>query len=91
MTMRVHSLKSWRHLFQPMKRGEKHHDLRKMDRDYQVGDHVWLNEYDMDAGKFTGEMILRKITYITSNVTPCAVSSAVLDKGYCILSYGVVE
>jgi len=32
-----------------------------------------------------------EITYITSNNTPCAFSSAVLDKDYCILSLRLME
>lgn len=85
--MAHYSVKSWSAFFQAIKSGTKTHDLRdKIDRDYKVGDTLFLREYDPFAGKYTGDSCTVEITYITSNNTPCAFSSAVLDKDYCILS-----
>lgn len=86
-----HVMKSWTHFFQAIKAGLKKHDLRKMDRDFRVGQHVILQEYDNINGRYTGETLEVRITYITSENTPCAFSSAVLEKGYAILSIEVVE
>lgn len=82
-----HIVKSWTHLFKPIKDGRKLYDLRKNDRDYKVGDWVQLCEYDMEVGQYTGDIINVEITYITNHVTPCAVSCAVLPNDYCILGY----
>ncbi len=83
----IHVCKSWTHFFQAIKNGDKKHDVRGMnDRDFKVGDMIQLHEYDNIKGEFTGDICNVYITYITSNVTPCAFSSAVLDKDYCILS-----
>lgn len=85
--MATYNVKSWVPFFQAFKRGEKKHDMRDLkDRDYQVGDILFLEEYDPFKGEYTGEVLRMKITYITSNKTPCAFSSAALDKDYCILS-----
>jgi hypothetical protein len=85
--MALHRVKSWVPFFQAFKRGEKKHDMRDMiDRDYKVGDELFLEEYDPFKGGYTGEVLRMKITYITSRDTPCAFSSTVLDKNYCILS-----
>jgi hypothetical protein len=85
--MALHRVKSWVPFFQAFKRGEKKHDMRDMiDRDYKVGDELFLEEYDPFKGEYTGEVLRMKITYITSRDTPCAFSSTVLDKNYCILS-----
>jgi hypothetical protein len=81
-----HICKSWPHFFQAIKRGEKLHDLRPKDRNFKVGDTILLQEYDPFEGKYTGEEWIVYITYITSMDTPCALSSSVLDKDYCILS-----
>lgn len=81
-----HYVKSWQHFYQAIKRGEKLHDLRKNDREYNVGDILVLQEYDFATGRYTGESIQAEITYITDNRVPCAFSSAVLEKGYSILS-----
>ena len=89
--MTTHKLKSWTHFFQAIKAGEKLHDIRsKKDRDFLVGDRVVLQEYDPFGGKYTGQELEAEITYITSDVTPCAFSSAVLDKDYCVLSLRLV-
>lgn len=85
--MATYNVKSWVPFFQAFKRGEKKHDMRDLkDRDYKVGDILFLEEYDPFKGEYTGEVLRMKITYITSNKTPCAFSSAALDKDYCILS-----
>jgi hypothetical protein len=81
-----HKIKSWSHFFQAIADGKKKHDLRKNDRNYQVGDSIMLLEYDNIAGEFTGREQEVDISYITSNRYPCAYSSAVLPNDYCILS-----
>lgn len=88
----VYKVKSWTAFFQAFKAGEKTHDLRDLkDRKYKVGDYLVLQEYDPFRGKYTGEEMTMKITYITSSDTPCAFSSSALEKGYCILSLKPAE
>lgn len=84
--MTKHIVKSWSHFFDAIKAGNKRHDLRKMDRNFVVGDTLLLQRYDNINGVYTGEELEVEITYITSNATPCAFSSAVLDRNFCILS-----
>jgi hypothetical protein len=87
MQMANYELKSWNHFFKAIKRGDKTHDLRDIkDRNYKVGDLLKLREYDPFEGVYTGDECDVVVTYITSNQTPCAFSSAVLPKDYCILS-----
>lgn len=82
-----HCVKSWVHLFQAFKRGEKTHDLRIMDRNYQVGDTIVLCEYDKQNEKYTGRVERAKVTYITSaNHVACAFSPSCLHPEYAILS-----
>lgn len=85
-----HDLKSWSSFFLAIKRGDKTHDLRINDRDFQVGDTATLHEYAPDRGKYTGDRVKVKITFITSSQYPCAFSSAVLPKDYAILSLKVI-
>lgn len=85
--MTTHMVKSWSHLYDAIVSGAKSYDLRKNDRDYKVGDILHLKQYDNINGKFTGWQTTRRISYITSNDTPCAVSSAVLPNEYCILGF----
>ena len=88
----VHEVKSWTHLFQSAKAGFKKHDFRnRLERDYNVGDHLLLQEYDFVLGEYTGDELLMKITYITDNRTPCALSSNALDRDTCVLSIEKVK
>ena len=85
-------LKSWSHFFQAIKDGRKRHDLRtKQDRNFYIGQRLILEEYDPFKGEYSGEKLEVEVTYITSNDTPCAFSSAVLPRDYCILSLKVVD
>lgn len=90
--MKTHKIKSWTHLFQAIKSGIKLHDIRDMnERDYKIGDQILLQEFDHTTGRYTGDELLVEITYITDNMTPCAFSSAVLQKGFGILSIKKVD
>lgn len=90
--MTEYKVKSWSPFFQAIKRGDKLHDLRdKRDRDYKVGDILVLQEYMPFEGQYTGDEVKVKVTYITSNDTPCAFSSSALDRDYCILSLKLLE
>lgn len=90
--MTRHVMKSWTQFYQAIKAGRKLHDLRsKKDRHFQIGDICTLQEYLSFEGRYTGEELDVEITYITSNDTPCAYSSAALDRDHCILSLKLIE
>lgn len=89
--MTTHKVKSWAHFFDAIKAGKKLHDLRKLDRDYKVGDILILQRYDNINGEYTGEELEVEIAYITSNKVPCAFSSSALDRDYGIFSLGKIS
>ena len=87
-----YEVKSWPWLFEPMVAGQKTHDMRdKRDRPYKVGDRMLLREFDPRTGRYTGREAVAYITYITDNVTPCAMSSNALSNDHAILSVTVSE
>lgn len=82
-----YAVKSWPWLFEQMLAGTKKHDMRDLrDRPYEIGDRMLLQEFDPRSGEYTGREAVANITYITSNMTPCAMSSAALDRNFAILS-----
>lgn len=88
----LHIVKSWSYLFTEIALGNKRHDIRDMrDRDYQVGDLLNLEEFDMASGAYTGLSLTMRITYITNRDTPCAFSSSVLDRNFAILSLAPLD
>lgn len=92
MTEVKHELKSWVGLFAPILNGEKTHDLRVMDRDYQVGDVCRLREWHPTESAYTGREVCVKITYITSaQHSPCAFSPFALHPGMAVLSIAKVD
>jgi hypothetical protein len=87
-----HVMKSWVHFYTAIIAGDKKHDLRnKSDRNFKVGDTILLQEFDQFKGEYTGREQTVKISFITSNDTPCAYSSSALDRDYAILSLELVN
>lgn len=76
----VHDLKCWPDPFEAMLDGSKPYEIRRADRDYRVGDTLWLREWNpcddytgpndgvrkliMPHG-YSGREVRREITYIT--------------------------
>lgn len=90
MTEYDYDVKSWPWFFEPMITGKKRHDMRdKRDRTYTIGDRMLLREFNPRNGEYTGRQAVATITYITDNVTPCAMSSTCLDGNAAILSVDV--
>lgn len=90
--MVVHSMKSWPEYFQAIKSGSRTSDIRSMkDRNFAVGDILDLREWDPRTSEYSGRELSAVVTHIISaDHTPCALSSAVLERGYCVLSVQVV-
>jgi hypothetical protein len=90
--MTRHVLKSWVDLFEPIAEGRKTHDLRVLDRNYQVGDTCLLREYDPLEMGYTGRECIVEITYITSSQhQECAVSPTALHRATGILSIKLID
>lgn len=77
MDDRRHKLKLAKMFFEDVRLGRKTFELRKNDRDYQIGDILELRE--MDNGEPTGRVIEKEITYILEGF-------AGLKEDYCILA-----
>ena len=61
----IHDLKTLVKPFQALWDGTKSHEVRKFDRDFQVGHTLLLREYDEFAESYSGREIVAEITYIT--------------------------
>lgn len=59
-----HYLKVWPEFFNPLRTGEKRCEVRKADRNFNVGDRLVLREYDPEAKKYTGRGVCVDITHI---------------------------
>lgn len=64
---KVHWLKCWEEQYDAVARGEKHHEVRRSDRDYRVGDHLVLRRWNPAKGSYTAphSAIRVEVTHLT--------------------------
>lgn len=76
-----HELKILPCYFQDVWDGKKTFELRRDDRDFQVGDLLILREWDNMTQMYTGSALVVEVTYILRNAPQYG-----LENGYCIMS-----
>lgn len=79
---RRHRLKLAKMFFDAVDTGKKSFELRKNDRNYQIGDILELHE--MNDGAETGRVTKKQVVYILEGFKG-------LEEGYCILGLDEVE
>ncbi len=77
----VHHLKTWPKFFKKVYNNVKRYELRRDDRDFRVGDTLWLEEWNPKTKKYTGDYCVRTVLYIMRDFPG-------LKKGYCLMSIG---
>ncbi|WP_448510948.1 DUF3850 domain-containing protein [Immundisolibacter sp.] len=82
--MKTHELKIWPRWFNDVVNGKKTYEVRKLDRDYLVGDYLKLNEFNQTRGELTGRSCTALITHILS-------SNDYVSHGYGILGIRLVS
>ena len=77
---KTHELKCWPPFWRDIVDEQKAFEIRKNDRDYQVGDVLVLNEYvrDVLGGHYTGATVRVRVHYMVSG-------GFGLESGYCVL------
>jgi len=63
-------LKSWPEFFEPLIAGKKTFDLRRNDRDFNVGDRLRFLEWNPDTKEYTGRECERNIVYMIYGLGP---------------------
>lgn len=61
-----HCLKIWPEFFRDVHSGKKTFEVRLDDRGYRVGDILVLQEFNPVEKRFTGEIMIRTVSYILS-------------------------
>jgi hypothetical protein len=75
----THNLKTWPEYFVAVLIGTKTFEIRKNDRDFNVGDELVLQEYEPTNDMYSGRSVKRTVTYVLNG------GSFGIDKGYCVL------
>lgn len=91
----VHELKIWPGFFVEVMAGRKTHEVRKADRDFQIGDTLWLREWQSataglhngewktEPERYTGREIRARVTAMTDPGT------FGLPKDVCVMSIDI--
>ena len=79
--MKIHELKTKPEYFGAARKRQKNFEIRRDDRDFQVGDLVKLEEFD--NGKYTGRHTgLRPVLYVLRDCPEYG-----LAEGYCVIGF----
>lgn len=75
-----HELKTWPLHYQALVNGTKTFEARKDDRGFEVGDTLWLREYDNAIDMYTGRAMYRCVTHLLRG------PSHGIESGYVVMS-----
>ena len=77
----THELKLWPACFAAVQSGTKPFDVRENDRNFQVGDVLALREFDPDTEQYTGQNIIRWVSYVLQG------GAFGVQPGWCVLGF----
>jgi hypothetical protein len=80
----IHTLKYIQPYFNQIWLGKKKAEIRKNDRDFKLGDIIYLQEYNKEKNTFSKYQIKIRITDILENFEG-------IELGYCMFSFDVEE
>jgi len=76
-----HELKIYPNFYDAVIEGRKKAEVRKRDRDFRVGDILWMREYEPIEYKFTGRSVECRVTHIING------GGFGIAEDYCVLSF----
>lgn len=79
-----HELKTWPEFFEPVFSGVKTFEIRKNDRDFRVGDELWLREWDLGTG-YSGRECWRIVTYVMGDTEANPLDAHLIKPGYVVM------
>jgi hypothetical protein len=77
-----HELKTWPEPFTQVRARIKTYEIRVNDRDFRVGDLLWLREWNPSTQRYTGRLVVAPITYMTNG------GEWGLPQNLCVLALG---
>lgn len=85
--MKVHELRTWPPFFEEVILRDKKFEVRKNDRDFQIGDVLVLREWQPDqtgdGGRYTGRIAAARVTSILSGPI------LGIAEGWCVMGVSV--
>lgn len=87
---KIHELKISEEFFGSVKHGWKTQEVRKKDRDFEVGDYLALNEIRAD-GSYTRNHCLAQIDHILDDERYCKENHVILSISTCRIEHPTVS
>lgn len=81
--MKTHNLRTWPDFWEAIAGGEKTFEVRKNDREFEVGDTLKLNWYFPEKDEYDGSWIEATVTYILYG------PAFGVEEGYCVMAIQV--
>lgn len=81
----THELKVWKEYYPDVESGKKPFEVRKNDRNYKVGDELYLREFDQINQTYTGNGVYKTVTYVLHG------GMFGLDPDYCVMGLKPIE
>lgn len=82
----IHELKTWPCYYDRIIEGKKNFEVRKNDRDFQVGDTLSLHRYDPETeARYSGKIITANVEYILHG------PNFGIQEGYCVMGIRVIH
>ena len=76
----THELKTWPEYYEAVRKGKKTFEVRKHDRNFKIGDWLWLACYNPKTKQYESRgLICCKITYMVTG------GQFGIEEGYCVL------
>ena len=86
----IHALKILPEYFRAVTSGKKTFEARRDDRGFRAGDYLALNEWEADAGEYTGRCCLVRVTDILADEEYCKPGFAIMAFEPCSISSGTI-
>jgi hypothetical protein len=64
----LHKIKCWPEYYQPLYIGTKGFEVRINDREYRVGDSLFIQEWNPETKEYTGRTMVKRITYLIQGI-----------------------
>ena len=77
-----HELKTWPEHFEAIRKSQKTVEVRKNDRNFQVGDYLFLREWCPESKEYTGRDTIRPVKHILQG------GQFGIEPGYVVISIG---
>lgn len=86
----IHELKTLPKYFEAVIKGEKLFEVRKNDKNYQLGDLLALNEYEAKEKTYTGRSCLVYVDYLLNDAKYCKPGFVIMSIKPCNVEKALV-